>query len=186
MRLALLPLALLLSACGAVTLPGLRAAGSLDPLGTPPEAIAVAISLPAELRLRDGDATVRLALEGDDGPLVDETVPLALVDAPGPDGSALGDRVVVARFGPAAAARFAAAQAEIRRLRAAGTEGRGSLSVAVRGGCLTGPLGDTLPVATWLRPAPDADFLPLTRRGDLLAALEPEDRDALLAGLPPC
>ncbi|MEM8822143.1 MAG: hypothetical protein AAGF30_00895 [Pseudomonadota bacterium] len=176
----------LLTGCTAVTMPGLRAASGLDPLTTPPEAIAVAVSLPNQMRLRDGDAVMRIALDGPNGPLVSETVPLTLVETPGPSGTASGDRVFVTGIEPAEAARFAAAQAEIRRLRATGIDGRGSLGVAITGGCLTAPLGDTLPVATWLRPGPDADFVLLTHRSDFLSSLDAETRAALRNGLAPC
>ncbi|MEM7644863.1 MAG: hypothetical protein AAF366_20445 [Pseudomonadota bacterium] len=177
----------LLTGCSAVTLAGIDAAARLDPLGTPPDAISVAVAVPPQLQLRDGDAVLRIALAGPDGPLVSETVPLRIVPATDAvAGTSPADRLFVARVGPAEAARFAGAQAEIRRLRAADQGGRGSLTVAVRGGCLTAPLGDTLPVTTWLRPAPDADFVQLSRRSDVLARLDPDARDAFRAALSPC
>lgn len=100
----------LLSGCTAVTLAGVDAAARLNPLTTSPDAIAVAVALPPELRLRDGDAVLHIALAGADGPLVSETVPLQVTeDADTLPGASPEDRVFLARVAPAEAARFAAA-----------------------------------------------------------------------------
>jgi hypothetical protein len=171
--LALAPVLALVGACGAILPPGLMAASRLDPLTTPPAAIGLAVGVPDTVVLADGDATLRIALAADGEMLVDTIVPLAIRrDAAGMPTPALpGEIVYAASLAPAEAATFAAAQAEIRRLRAGGTEGEGSFSITVVGGCRTGAPLDALPVTTWLRTDPTVPFTPLTRKTDVLAKL---------------
>lgn len=179
----------LLVACGSVTPAGLVAASRLDPLATPPGDIALAVAVPAALRLRDGDATLRLAFrpDGAEAPAVDETIRLALSPpvSGGPEVGP-GTRVVVARIPPADRPRLSAAQAAVRALRDDDVEGSGSLTVAVTGGCLEATLGDALPVSTWIRTAPDAPFVRLTRARDAFADLPAAAAAALRGRLAPC
>ncbi|MEL7184128.1 MAG: hypothetical protein AAFY65_06215 [Pseudomonadota bacterium] len=188
-RIALIA-ASLVTGCGSVTPAGLVAAMRLDPLATPPGDITVAVSVPNTVRLTDGDAQFRLAFTPDDptrAGSVDTTVPLTLIenatDAPTPPD---GDAVYVWGFAPRDAARVAKAQAQITAARSNGLAGDGSVGVSIEGGCTTVPLGDTLPVSTWLKTGPDTGFVQLTRRTDLLTALPAAERSALLSKLTRC
>ncbi|PWJ19075.1 hypothetical protein [Jannaschia seohaensis] len=66
------------ASCDAITPAGLVAASRLDPLGTPPADVALALAVPDALRLSNGDATLRPAfvVERASAPAVDVTVPL--------------------------------------------------------------------------------------------------------------
>ncbi|WP_425090706.1 hypothetical protein [Tropicimonas sp. S265A] len=170
--------------CGSVAPTGMLAAARLDPLTTPPGKISVAVRVPTQVRLAEGDAGLYLAFAPDDpqqaAPIA-TTVPLrVLADTSGPRAATSEDVVYVFGFSPDAAAEIAATQAEITALREGGVMGTGTLSVAITGGCLTAPLPEgALPVATWLRTDPANGFVPLTRSTDM--------RDMLTGTrLPPC
>ncbi len=162
---------------------GLVDMARLDPLNTPPAALGLALGVPNAVALRDGDAVLRLAFARDGEMLVDTRVPLSvrrgLPDAQVP--SLPGEVLYAVTLAPAEAATVAAAQAEIRALRAAGTEGEGTLSITVVGGCRTGAALDALPVTTWLRTDPSVPYAPLTRRADALDAMRAAGVD-----VPPC
>jgi hypothetical protein len=132
--------------------------------------LELAVSVPDKVVLNDGDAIIRLAFATDGKALVDARVPLSVEQAPAAlQGEAvLGETVYAAFLSPENAETFAAAQAEIRALRAAGTMGEGLFSITVVGGCRRGLPLETLYVSTWLRPTPSAPFVPLTRRVDVL------------------
>ena len=183
--------ALTLSACASVNPAGLIAASRLDPLNTPPAEIAVAVGVPGTVRLADGDAELRIAFTGGSAGsavLVDEMAPLRLrpVTAGQPQPNSDGEIVYSARLAAEDAVRIAAAQAEIRALRARGIDGRGVLSVAVTGGCLLESPLRGLPVSTWLQTDPEDGFVSLTRRQDVFRALDESDAAALRAHLIPC
>ncbi|WP_043539493.1 hypothetical protein [Salinarimonas rosea] len=180
-----------LAACASVAPSGLIAAARLDPLGSDPQAVSVGLGLPETIRLRDGDATLRIAFtrDGADAPVVDETVPLAIVEGAGRAGAPeprAGERIFLAGVAPQEAARFRAAQARIRALRESGVRGTGTLAVAVRGGCRTGAVPATLPTRTFLRTSPEAGFATLTRSPDLFAELDEEAAAGLRARIAPC
>lgn len=176
-------LLLLLASCGSLSPAGLRAASRLDPLTTPAGDVALAISVPETVRLTDGDAVLRITFAEQGRSLVDTQVPLAITrETPdGLDAPEAGQALYVGRVAGAEAQAFSAAQAEIRRLRAAGSAGTGSLQIQVNSGCRLGPPLQSLPVSSWLRPAPGAAFVPLTRRVDILDRLQ---RDG--ARIPAC
>lgn len=189
--LAGLACAISLSACNSITPEGVIAASRLDPLNTPPSEIAIAVGVPGTLRLADGDAELRLTFTGGDAAStfrVEETASLQLrpvtVGKPQPNSDA--EVVYSARLAAEDAGRVAAAQAEIRDLRARGIDGQGTLSVTVTGGCLEAPPISTLPVSTWLQTNPEDGFVSLTRRQDLFRALDERDTAALRAQLVPC
>lgn len=172
-----------LAACTSISPAGLIAASRLDPLNTPPERIGVAVSVPSTVGLRDGDAALRIAFAEGEETLVDTSVPLAIMEG-GPEAPAAemsSENVYVATIQPEEAEAFAAAQDAIKRLRAAGVEGKGSLSISVAAACRRGAPLQSLPVATWLRTEPTGPFVPLTRRRDVL-----DDMGALASTLPPC
>jgi len=177
---------LVLAGCGDVTPRGLLAAARLDPLGTDPGAIAAALEVPEMLRLRSGDAVLRLTFRDDDDALrIDEAVELGVEEGARGLAPAEGTRLFTATIAPGDRARFADAQAAIRRLRAEGTRGAGSLSVRVTGGCLQAPLAVSLPVRTFLSVDGGA-FVPLTRRANLFDRLSADEARALRDRLAPC
>lgn len=140
--LATLAIVATASACSTMNPAGLVAASRLDPLNTPPSEISIAVGVPETLRLEDGDAEFRIAFRGGSAAstiMLEEIAPLSLSAAgsEGPRPSASDETVYVARIVPEDAGRIAAVQQEIRDLRAAGTEGDGSLTVRVVGGCLS-------------------------------------------------
>ena len=189
--LAGLACALTLSACASVNPAGLIAASRLDPLNTPPAEFVAAVGVPGTVRLADGDAELRIAFTGGSAAsavLLDETAPLQLrpitVGEPQPNSN--GEVVYSARLATEDAARIATAQAEIKALRARGVDGRGMLTIAVIGGCLTESPLRALPVSTWLQTDPKDGFVSLTREQDLFQALGESDAAALRAHLIPC
>ncbi len=182
--------AVTVSGCANLSPAGLIAASRLDPLETAPADISIAISVPDALRLQNGDADFELSfLPDEDNP--DQTVmtkvQLSLqADLAGPRHAEPGETIYVFGFSPKAASQLLGAQEDIKALRAQGIDGKGSLSVNISGGCLTRPLTDGLPVATWLRVAADAQYIPLTNKTDLLHVLDPDETDLLLQGFSPC
>ncbi|MGP1253202.1 MAG: hypothetical protein ACTS10_02235 [Kiloniellales bacterium] len=183
--------ALALSACASVSPAGLIAASRLDPLNTPPSEIAVAIGVPGSLRLADGDAELRIAFTGGSAAstvLIDETasLQLRLVSAGEPQPNSDEEVVYAAHLAAEDATRIAAAQAEIRALRARGIEGKGALGVTVVGGCLLESPLRVLPVSTWLQTDREDGFVSLTREQDIFRVLDESDAAALRAHLIPC
>lgn len=163
--------ALLLASCTTLTVSGLLAASHLSPLTADPAAVGAAVSVPAGVALRDGDAQLLFGYTPDTPgaePFVEhfrlEIEPLEALA-----GADARDSVFAARIGPDDEARFRRAQERIRHLRASGDGGRGTLSIMVSGGCYTGRPPARLPVSTWLRTRPEGDYVQLTRRRDLLA-----------------
>lgn len=184
-------LALGLTACGAVTPAGFMAASRLDPLTTPPGDIAFAVEVPQALRLSDGDAELRLRLADDENAeelWVDETVPLQIRPATDSliSSAREGRALYSATLSAGDAETVAAAQKQILDIRAQGRQGRGSLSINVIGGCLENERLDSLPVSTWLRTDPTADFVQLTRQRDIFESLNAPQRRALQDRLQPC
>ena len=188
LRLALLLLAAgALSGCTTLTAGGLLAAARLSPLTADPADVGIAVSVPAGVGLRTGDARLHFAFEPDspgEAPFV-ESFALEIVDLETLAGAAPEDEVFAARLATADHGRFRAAQARVRRLRASGDDGRGSLSIAIDSACFTGERPGQLPVGTWIRTAADADFVRLTRRRDLLAMLG-DEAEALRSSLARC
>ncbi|MEM8854766.1 MAG: hypothetical protein AAGD34_13775 [Pseudomonadota bacterium] len=183
--------ALTLSGCLSVNPAGLIAASRLDPLNTAPSDIDVAVGVQDNVRLTDGDAEFRIAFRSDGATsafLVDETVPLQLrpITNGTPEPNADDEIVYSARFADEDAARIAAAQAQIRALRARGIDGKGTLGVSVVGGCLVGATLNSLRVSTWLQTNPQDGYVSLTRGQDMLRAVGESDAAALRAQLVPC
>jgi hypothetical protein len=170
---------------------GLIAASRLDPLNTPPSEIAVAVGVPQTLRLSNGDAEFRLSFQSDTAAstiLLEETAPLQLVlsGEAGPRPSTADEIVYVARIAAADAPRIAALQNEIRTLRAAGTEGEGSLTVRVVGGCFVGPSPTDIAVSIWLQTDASDGFVQVARQQDISRAFGTRDAAMLRAQLSPC
>ncbi len=186
-RLLLFLFALLLSGCTTLTVPGLFAAASLSPLTSDPAEIGAAVSVPAGVGLRLGDARLFLGFEPTTAgtEALAEYFDLAVMPLRQIDGADPMDAVFTAEIAPADHERFRASQASIRRLRANGDDGVGTLSISIIAGCFIGEAPAELPVATWLRTARDGDYVRLTRRRDLLA-LPGEPAEALRDALVPC
>ena len=189
--LATLVVATTAAACSTLNPAGLVAASRLDPLNTPPSEISVAVGVPETLRLADGDAEFRIAFRGGSAAstiMLDEVAPLRLsaVGSEGPRPSASDETVYIARIAPEDAGRIAAVQQEIRDLRAAGTDGDGSLTVKVVGGCFVGAPPEEIAISTWLQTDPSDGFVQLTRRQDVTRALGARDAAMLMSQLSPC
>lgn len=173
------------AACSTVTPAGLIAASSLDPLTSNARDISVAVGVPEALRLSSGDVQFHISFVSETE-TVSETVPLRVERGAAETLSGTHDALYIARFSESDAARITAAQARIRALKAAGQDGKGTLTVAVVGGCVTqGPLA-TIPVSTWLQTDPTRDFVQLTREIDMLTALPPDDAETLTENMMPC
>jgi hypothetical protein len=189
--LAILAATLVASACNTLNPAGLIAASRLDPLNTSPSEISVAVGVPETLRLTNGDAEFRIAFRG--GPaastiVLEEVAPLR-VSVAGPDGprpSALDETVYVARIAPEYIGRITAVQQEIRDLRSKGTDGDGSLTIRVVGGCYVGAPPEAIAVSTWLRTDPSDGFVQLTRRQDVMQVVGAQDAAMLISQLTPC
>ena len=176
-----------LAACSSVTPAGLLAASRLDPLTSDARDIAVAVGVPETVRLADGDAQFHLSFVTQ-RQTISETVPLR-VRRSGDETQGLGNTdqtLYIASFAPEDAVTISEAQSRIRAFKAAGEDGKGRISIAVIGGCVTDARVDTLPVSTWRRTDPSDDFVRLTREQDMLASLDQEDAQALKDNLAAC
>ncbi|MEZ5557112.1 MAG: hypothetical protein R3E86_00985 [Pseudomonadales bacterium] len=178
-----------LSGCASLSPAGLIAAARLDPLETDPADLAVAAVVPLELRLRDGDVTLLFsyAPSGDDA-AVDELFALRLVEPADPATLGLNsnERAYVADIAPEDRDRLRRAQATVRRYRAMGDDGSGTLALDLRGACFVGPRPDRLPFRGFLRTNRDDRFVQLVWRRNLLTDLEAAQRDGLQTRLAPC
>jgi len=182
---------LLLGACGTITPRGLLTALRLDPLHTDPAHLSAAIGLPDTMRLGDGDAVLAMGytVDGETDPHILERFSLMLVtgdEVADPPVPTPGEAIFVTALALPAAARLRRTQAAILALRESGIEGTGTLAIRVTGGCSSAGPPVTLPVRTFLRTAPDGEFVQLTRRRDVLALLDEAARAALLAGIDDC
>ncbi|MGB0497911.1 MAG: hypothetical protein ACPGID_06190 [Rubricella sp.] len=180
-----------LAACGSISPAGMVAAGRLDPLGTPPDRIGVAVGVPETVRLGPGDAVMQIAFRGGTPAstvVIEEEVPLQLAR----DASRVirpnsaGEIVYLATLLPEDAAAFAEAQAAIREARERGIDGSGTLGLRVIGGCYTGPRPDGLPTSSWLRTDPSGSFVPLTQRVDAFEAMGDASAFGVAGILTPC
>lgn len=188
--------AVLCTACVSLSPGAVAGLAGFDPFSADPAAIAVAVRTTQALRLRTGDVTLRVALAADDPvEAFDETFRLAIIA----DGQAAGvvvepgsgESVHVASVAAQDRDRLAAVQAKVRAYKAAGRPaGRGTLTVAVTGGCRTRPIDAAAArLTTYMRTAADRPFFALTREQPLRKALAgvaldrlPDCRDAGQAG----
>jgi hypothetical protein len=187
-KLALSVLLLSLTACASVNPAGLARLAALDPLSADSGQIAVAARLPLALKLRTGDLIMVIKTDGVGGSdKIDETFYLVVADAASGDAGVIapkaGERLQTARVAAVDIARLEAAQAKARAIKASGKrQGKGSLSIAVKGGCKTAELGKKpLIMNLFMKTEESAGFYPVIssfdlRRqfgNDLLAKLEP-------------
>lgn len=171
----LLALLLALAGCGAVVPATATRVAALNPLTANPADVAVALDLPPSLRIPPGGAALTLGASGRrGGPDLSETVILSEVEVPG--------GTLIFTIPGDGAARLRSLQTRIAEGRAAGTVGRGSLSIEISGACRTGPLPADPTVSIAIRLAPDGPFNPLVRNGPLSEVFDAET----LATLPPC
>lgn len=181
--------AAMLSACMATSPRALYELSGFDPFKADPRHVAIAVKTDRNLQLQRGDVELRIALSAEDEvQAFDETFVLAVSD------SAAGARfsqpvqpeehVLVAAVAPEDRARFEATQQRVRMARAAKTaDGKGTLSVTVKGGCRNGPLdAETLSVRSYMRTRAGGDFFPLTGEIKLQKMLGGKS----LAGIAPC
>lgn len=177
--------------CSSVTPAGLRAASKLDPLNTPAGEISVAIGVPKALRLRDGDATLRMAFTGGSAASTVSLEKIARLQIrpaghADPQPGSNEERVFVARISPEDASAIEDIQSEIRDLRAQGFHGEGSLSIEVTGGCLVDTAPDKITVSTWLRTKPSDGYVRLTRNADIARSVGARNAERLREHLRPC
>jgi hypothetical protein len=180
---------LALQSCATVNPVGLARLAALDPLSADPGQISVAARLPLSLKLRTGDLIMVIKTEVPEGSdKIDETFNLEVTDAAPGDAGVIapeaGERLQTARVAPADLTRLMATQAKARAIKAAGkNKGKGSLSVAAKGGCAAAELGDgPLVMNLFMKTDDSAGFYPIVSNLDLRKALG----DALLAKLEPC
>ena len=177
-----------LTACASVNPVGLARLAALDPLSADPAQIAIAARLPLALKLRTGDLIMVIKTDAAEGPdKIEETFYLEVADAAAGDAGVIapeaGERLQTARIAPADIAWLKAAQANARATKAAGgNKGKGSLSVAAKGGCKTAePAQGPLIMNLFMKTDESAGFYPIVSSfdlrkqfgGDLLAKLEP-------------
>jgi hypothetical protein len=178
-----------LTACASVNPVGLARLAALDPLSADPAQITVAARLPLALKLRTGDLILVIKTDVAEGPdKIGETFHLEVADAAPGDAGVIapeaGERLQTARIAPADMARLKATQSRARAVKAAGgNRGKGSLSVAAKGGCKTaetaqGPLIMNL----FMKTDESAGFYPIVSSFDL----RKQFGDDLLAKLEPC
>lgn len=182
-------LGIALSACASMSPTTLTKLAKLDVLTIRPGNLSVAAVMPVPLRLRTGDIVLRFALDAPPpyGP-VDETMRLVVAsaeEAPGIGSRSGFERVQVAHIAPADLARLEAAQTRAAAHRKSGSRGgKGSLSVAIVGGCRDGELTQSpLIAAIYLRTSPSEKYFPLVASLDIRKTV---GDDATLAKLPPC
>jgi hypothetical protein len=178
-----------LAACASVNPVGLARLAALDPLSADPAQIAVAARLPLALKLRTGDLIMVIKTNVEEGPdKIDETFILEVASAAPGDAGVIapeaGERLQTARVAPADIARLKATQSKARAIKASGKhKGKGSLSVAAKGGCKTAELGQgPLVLNIFMKTDESADYYPIVSSFDLRRQFG-ED---ILAKLEPC
>lgn len=181
--------ALFLVGCSSVNPAGLIALARLDPMTARPGDMTVAVGVPDALNLRDGDAVFAIAYAPQDpnAEPIDASYPLVIISGgAGPREPLAGETIYLARFAPEDAAELAAVQAQIRRDREMGGEGKGSISVGVEGGCLADRSIEALPVSIWLQTDPGASFAPLVSGADLFGELTEQEEAAFRSEIAAC
>jgi hypothetical protein len=178
-----------LTACASVNPVGLAKLAALDPLSADPAQITVAARLPLALKLRSGDLIMVIKTDATAGPdKIDETFLLEVADAAPGDAGVIapeaGERLQTARVAAGDIARLRTTQSKARVLKAAGSsKGKGSLSVAAKGGCTTAELGSgPLVMNLFMKTDASEGFYPIVSNFDLRKQLGND----LLAKLEPC
>ncbi len=164
---------LIVAGCASLNPAAVANLAGFNPLEADPAVIAVAAVVSKPLRLRDGDAVLRVKLDVDDPEWrIDESISLEIVDQP--SGGAVpfdqaSERVQIARIAENDQKRLAAAQAKARAYKAAGLpKGKGSLSVGLSGGCVDGVVDNgRLTSRMFMKTRREGSFFPLTRTIDL-------------------
>ncbi|MGL4489248.1 MAG: hypothetical protein ACRCU5_07380 [Rhizobiaceae bacterium] len=178
-----------LYACASVSPIALAKLAAIDPLSADPAQIAVAARLPQSLKLRTGDLVMVVKTDITEGPgEIDETFYLEVKDAAAGDAGVImpetNERLQTAEVARQDIERLRATQAKARALRATGDgKGKGSLSVAAKGGCKTADLNDQpLVMNLYMQIETNGEWFPVVNALNLRQALGEE----MLAKLPPC
>ncbi|QAZ43770.1 hypothetical protein [Mesorhizobium sp. Pch-S] len=180
--------ALAVAGCASVAPSALFKLAALDPLSADPEVLAIAAVMPAALKLRTGDVVLDFSLQvSAPAGSVHEVVPLEIVDGgktPGVVASPSFEHIQQARVAAKDVDRLAAGLAKARAYRETGRrDGKGSISVTIKGGCRAGATRDgSLTAAIYMRVKPGEKFFPLTTAINLRELL---GNDAI-ARLPAC
>ncbi|PLP60119.1 hypothetical protein CYK37_08120 [Mesorhizobium loti] len=174
--------------CASIAPSALLKLAAFDPLSADPKVLGIAAVMPAAIKLRTGDVVLELALKAPApyGP-VHEVVPLEIADgdkALGVVASPSFEHIQQARVATADVERLSAALAKARSYRATGQrDGKGSISVTIRGGCRAGAIDSgSLKAAIYMRLKPDEKFFPVTTAIDLRKLLG----DEAVGRLSPC
>lgn len=162
----------------------------LQPLEADPGAIRFALATPSFLRLRDGDITVTVKFDTGDPAtsFVEEYKPVVedgAAETPGIVRDRLDGRTLaITRFDERDREGFRAMQNRIKAFRAAGGEGRGSLSIGATG-CRHAQVPDgPARFSAWLQAEPGEAYFALVRDIDLRTQLKAAGVD--LSYLPRC
>lgn len=166
---------LAIAGCASVTPSALLKLARMDPLSADPKILAVAAVMPAALKLRTGDVVLDFSLQAPApyGP-VQEIAVLDIVEGdktPGVAASPSFEHIQQARVAAKDVERLAAGLAKARAFRETGRrDGKGSISVTIKGGCRSGVIHDgPLTAAIYMRVKPGEKFFPLTTAIDLRA-----------------
>jgi hypothetical protein len=178
-----------LASCASVNPVGLAKLAAMNPLTTEPSQLSVAARLPDSLKLRTGDLIMVIETEGAAGPdKIEETFLLEVKEAKAGDAGVIvpesGERLQTARVAIADLARLTAAQGKARALKAGGgTRGKGSISVAVQGGCKTGePSAGPLMLNIFMETEKDGGWFPVVSDYDMRKSFG----DDVIAKIVPC
>lgn len=178
----------LLSACTTTDPVTTARIATLSPLEADPATFRVVLHVPAPLEIAHGGASLTLTwTSGRTATIEQKSARLAVSEAttaegrlpqiPGP-----GEKLVLMTVATGDVHALRGLQQEIRRAKARGDDGRGSLSVHLSGGCWRGTLPSaTLPLTLgiWLQTAPNQSFLPVVRHADLRSFLGDDGMRAL-------
>lgn len=183
--------AVALSACVSGNPRTLYELSQFDPLSADPAGIAVAVKTDRKLYLRQGDVMLRMALASEDSDRAfDERFVLTVIEDREPSGFSqtlkADEHVLSAAIAAEDRKRFRATQARARAARADNaTEGKGSISVSINGGCTSGPLDlKETTVRSYMRTQAGGRFFPLT--GEMKLAEVFRQAKAPVAGIPSC
>ncbi|MBR0557131.1 hypothetical protein J5J10_15690 [Ciceribacter sp. L1K23] len=171
----------LLSSCTTVDPQTAAKLAALSPLDADPGQLRVAIKLPAPLELGNGNALLTMGWSPGGGVPIHHTYRLNVTETPnaiaglevllGP-----GEKLVVLSLAARDVVGLRAFQGKIRAEKQEGSDGKGSLSVRISGGCWQGDFPaatSRLPFEIWLRTSPHEDYLPLVQNANLMDGLSP-------------
>ncbi len=172
--------------------PGTTAlAARVSPLTMAPAEFLLAVTAPADVRLRRGDVLMHFAFtpRGPTAQPLDEVFVLEVAPAPRERAPRIAgdEQAWSATLAAGDYERLRAAQAAVTSMRAQGVKGAGSLRLEVVGAChRSAQAPETLPVRTYLGQAGGERFTALGPRRDLLRATGSASAASLRGRIGPC